>query len=217
MRRLQQWLLAPGLALALATSACICGAEDQQAVTISAPDAFTVVREGVTRKIDAANRLTVPPTNFSTFQFVYNTIEGSTSGDGITLTVSGRDPVTDDLVILSIAVPVSLHQGDDYPIGGTFTIEPTIDGDPRSIGAYDLQRSNQAEAAFSISTYTFPPPTFNIGFRAVASAGTIRVAQRERGRVQLLLNLTFTDPNGRTALVTGRVQAVTERYSRPCD
>jgi hypothetical protein len=200
---------------ALAVSACSCG-DDQLAVTISGPDLLTVTRGGVTRKVETGAQLTVPPANPSTFAFVYNTLEGSTSGDGLALTLSGRDPVTDELVILTVAVPVSLRQGDQYRIGETFTIEPTVDGDPRATGPYDLQRSDQAGAAFSVSTYTFPPATFTIGFRAVTSAGTILVAQREKGRVQLLLSLTFTDASGKTAVVTGKLQAVTQQLSTPC-
>ena len=195
----------------------MCGGDDQLAVSTFAPDPIAVTREGVTRKIETIGQLTSPPLDASRFQFVYNTLEGSTSGEGLTLTFSGRDPVTDDVVILTIAVPVALRSGTEYRVGETFTIEPTIDGDPRAIGPYDLQRSDQAAAAFSVSTYVFPPGQFNVGFRAVASTGSILVTQRETGGVQLVLNLTFTDANGKAAVVTGRVQARTQRSSRPCD
>lgn len=217
MRRIRRWIPAAALAPMLAASACICGAEDQLSVSTYAPDPITVTRDGVTRKIETIGQLTSPPIEASRFQFVYNTLEGASSGKGLALTFSGRDPVTDDIVILTIAVPVALRSGTEYPIGETFTIEPTIDGDPRAIGAYDLKRADQAGAAFSVSTYTFPPPQFNIGFRAVATTGSILVVQRENGGVQLRLALTFTDANGKTAVVTGRVQATTQRTSRPCD
>jgi hypothetical protein len=217
MRTLRWSLSAFALAPMLATSACVCGNDDQRAVTISALDSFTVIRDGATSKIDASARLTAPPTEPSAFAFVYSTLEGSTNGDGITLTISGRDPRTDDLVILSLALPVSIRQGNEYRVGDTFTIEPTVDGDPRAFGAYDLRQADQAEAAFSISTYTFPPAQFTIGFRAVTSTGTLRVLQREQGKVQFLMNLAFADANGKTATVTGRIQAVNEQFSRPCN
>ena len=205
------------LAPVLATNACVCGAEDQLSVSLFAPDPVTVSRDGATRKIETIGQLTSPPLEGSRFQFVYSTLEGSSSGKGLALTFSGQDPVTDDIVILTIAVPVALRSGTEYRVGETFTIEPTIDGDPRAIGPYDLQRTDRAAAAFSVSTYVFPPGQFNIGFRAVASTGSILVAQRETGGVQLILNLIFTDANGETAVVTGRVQARTQRSSRPCD
>jgi hypothetical protein len=205
------------LAPALGVSACICGGDDQLSVSTFAPDPITVTRDGATRKIETIGQLSSPPLDGSRFQFVYSTLEGASSGEGLALTFSGRDPVTDDVVILTVAVPVALRSGTEYRIGETFTIEPTIDGDPRAIGPYDLQRTDQAGAAFSVSTYVFPPGQFNVGFRAVASSGSIFVVQRETGGVQLALNLTFTDANGKTALVTGRVQARTQRTSRPCD
>jgi len=205
------------IATTVAISGCGCGADDQLAVSTFAPDPITVTRDGVSRKIETIGQLTAPPLDPSRFQFVYSTLEGATSGEGLALTFSGRDPVTDDVVILTIAVPVALRSGTEYRVGETFTIEPTIDGDPRAIGPYDLRRTDEAGAAFSVSTYVFPPGQFNIGFRAVSSTGSILVTQREQGGVQLALNLTFTDANGKTAVVTGRVQARTQRYSQPCD
>lgn len=205
------------LAPMLATTACICGGEDQLSVSTFAPDPITVTRDGATRKIETIGQLTSPPIEVSRFLFVYNTLEGASNGKGLALTFSGRDPVTDDIVILTIAVPVALRSGTEYPVNETFTIEPTLDGDPRAIGSYDLQQTDRAGAAFSVSTYTFPPAQFTIGFRAVATTGSIFVVQRENGGVQLRLNLTFIDANGKTAVVTGRVQATTQRTSRPCD
>jgi hypothetical protein len=217
MRPVRRWIPVVALVPTLMASACICGAEDQLSVSTFAPDPVTVTRDGATRKIETIGQLTSPPIEASRFQFVYNTLEGSSSGKGLALTFSGRDPVTDDIVILTIAVPVALRSGTEYPVGETFTIEPTVDGDPRGIGSYELQRTDQAAAAFSVSTYVFPPPQFNIGFRAVATTGSILVVQREKGGVQLRLNLTFTDATGKTAVVTGRVQATAHRSSRPCD
>ena len=216
MRR-SRWFPAVMLLPTLAISACACGADDQLAVSTFAPDPVTVTRDGATRKIETIGQLTSPPLDGSRFQFLYSTLEGASSGSGLALTFSGRDPVTDDVVILTIAIPVALRSGTEYRVGETFTIEPTIDGDPRAIGPYALQRADQAAAAFSISTYVFPPGQFNVGFRAATSSGSILVVQREQGGVQLALNLTFTDANGKTAVVSGRVQARTQRYSRPCD
>ena len=217
MRPLRRWVPALVLAPTFAITGCICGGDDQLAVSTFAPDPITVTRDGVTRKIETIGDLTSPPLDPSRFQFVYSTLEGATSGEGLTLTFSGRDSVTDDLVMLTIAVPVALRSGTEYRVGETFTIEPTVDGDPRAIGPYDLQRADQAGAAFSVSTYVFPPGRFDVGFRAVSSTGSILVTQRETGGVQMALNLTFTDASGKTAVVTGRVQARTHRNSRPCD
>jgi hypothetical protein len=204
--------------LALATTAGItgcCGAEEQHAVTVSAPGFLSVTRDGVTRQIESVFRITDPPTPPATFDFIFNTLEGSTSGEGIALTVGGNDPVSDELVSLTLALPVTLRSGDQYPVGATFSTDPGVN-DARLIGQYDLQQPNQAEAAFTISTYTFPPGVYNATFRATTSTGTIRVTQRERGRVELTLNLSFTDAAGKTVTVTGPMQAVTESVTPPC-
>jgi hypothetical protein len=201
-----------------ALSGCnYCGADEQHAVNLGAGlEGLTVVRDGVTRKIDVVSRLTSPPAEGSKFDFVFNTIEGSSTGEGIALTISGPDPVTDETIALTLALPVSLRQGDQYSIGATFTIDVSLDGDPRSYGPHDLQQSNQAEAAFTVAKYTFPPPTFTVNFRAVTSTGTVRVTDRDDGQVELSLNLSFVDVNGKTSLVTGSVQVSTEKYTPPC-
>ena len=44
-----------------------------------------------------------------------------------------------------------------------------------------------------------------------------RLGATQLAAATLALNLTFSDATGRTAVVRGRVQARTQRYSRPCD
>ena len=208
-----------GFAATIAISGCnYCGADEQHSISVGSTggEGLTVVRDGATRKIDVVSSLSSPPAERSRFDFVFNTIEGSRSGEGIALTFSGPDPVTDEGIAVTVALPVSLGDGDLYPVGSTFTIDPGLDSDPRSYGPHDLKQSNQAEAAFLISKYSFPPPTFAVNFRAVTSTGTVRVTDRENGRVELTLNLNFTDANSKTALVTGRVQVVTQKYTPPC-
>jgi hypothetical protein len=211
-------LTAGGLAATTAISGCnYCGADEQHAVNIGTViDGLTVVRDGTTRSIAVSGRATSPPVQRSAFDFVFSTIEGSRTGEGIALTFGGPDPVTDETVALTLALPVSLRNGDQYPVGTTFTIDVTIDGDPRGFGPHDLQQPNQAEAAFTIAKYTFPPPTFTVNFRAVTSTGTVRVTDRDDGRLELTLNLNFVDANGKTALVTGRTQVTTEKVTPPC-
>ena len=204
------------LPIALAITAC-CGAEEQHAINFSnGPDLLTVTRNGVTRKIGMPTRATAPPISPPNFQFVFNTLEGSTIGDGIALSTGGNDPVTDELIIVALALPMSLRVGDVYTVGATYSVQPGVENDPGVFGAYDLQQPNQAEASFTVATYTFPPGEYNANFRAVSTTGTVRVTERERGRVALSLNLTFTDAAGNTATVTGVMTASNERYTPPC-
>ena len=205
-------------ALALATAGGLigcCDAEEQHAVTVSAPGLLTVTRDGATRQIESVIRATDPPIPTANFQFVFNTLEGNTVGDGFALSLSGNDPVSDELITLAVALPMTLRDGDQVPVGTTFRIEPGID-DQRLFGAYDLQDPTKAETSLTISTYTFPPGTYTPTFQASATTGTIQVVERERGRLALMLNLTFTDPAGKTVNVAGKMQAVTERYTPPC-
>jgi hypothetical protein len=209
-----------GLATAVALTGCSCG-PDTHAVNAfpTGQDVLTVVRDGVTRHVDAAgqvNEFIGAPENF---QFVYNTIEGSTRGDGIRIGVGGDDPVTNEGVMLVFALPVSLRQGDVYTVGRTFAVEPSVDfPDPLAVwGPHDLQESNRAEVGFTTSTYTFPPAHFMIGYRATSATGTIQVTKREHGRAELNLNLSFVDAAGKTALVTGHVTVATQQTPAPCN
>jgi len=207
--------MALGLAMTVAVSAC-CGAEEEHAVTVSAPDSLTVAVDGATRRVEAITRLDESQVDPSTFEFVFNTIEGSRSGEGIALTLSGTGPTQNELVILVLALPVSLSRGDEYQVGETFTVEPSVSSDPLLWGPHDLQQSSQAGAAFTMATYSFPPAQYSVTFRAVTSSGTVRVTQRQRGWVELSLNLVFTDAGGKTTAVTGRAQANSERFTPAC-
>ena len=211
-----RWGAAAALAATVATTGCLCGADEQYAVTVSAPDSLVVTRDGVTRRVEIVTRLAQQDVSPATFGFVYDVIEGSTSGEGVALTMSGIDAVSNEVVTLVLGLPVSLRRGDEYPVGVTFAIEPGVSSDPRYWGPRDLQQSNRAEVAFVVSAYTFPPPLYTATFRAVTSTGTVRVTQRERGRVELSLNLNLMDATGRTTVVTGRAQANSERFTPPC-
>lgn len=204
------------IATTFAITGC-CGADEQHAVTITTGvDSLTVTRDGVARKISSVTRATVPPTSPPTFEFVFNTLEGNTIGDGIALSAGGDDPLSEEFVSLSLALPMSLRLGDEYTVGATYAVEPGLDNAPGVFGAYDLQQPNQAETSFAFVSYTFPPGVYNATYRAVTSSGTIRVVERERGRMAVSVNLTFVDAAGKTATVTGRVLAITERFTPPC-
>lgn len=208
--------LAATVATTVATTGCLCGADEEYGVTVSAPDSLVVARDGVSRRVGMVARLTQPLVSAATFQFVYDAVEGSTNGEGVALTLSGIDPVSDEVVTLVLGLPVSLRRGDEYPVGATFAIEPGVSSDPRLWGPRDLQQSNRAEVAFLVSAYTFPPPLYTATFRAVTSTGTVRVTQRQRGWVELSLNLNLVDATGRTTTITGRAQANSERITPPC-
>jgi hypothetical protein len=210
------WLPVVGLAATLAMSGCLCGADEQRAVTVSSPDSLTVVGDGATRRIEVVTRLTEPEVSRSTFDFVFNTVERSAGGEGIALSLSGTDPASNELVVLVLALPVSLQRGEAYPVGATFAVEPGVSSDPRLWGPHDLRQPAQAEVAFTVAAYSFPPPQYTVRFRAVTSTGTIRVTQRQRGWVELSLDLSLADATGRARTVTGRVQANSERYTPPC-
>jgi hypothetical protein len=202
--------------MTLATTGCLCGADEEHAVTVSSPGSLTVTRDGTARQVEFVTRLDETQVSPSTFQFVFNTIEGSTSGEGVALSLSGTDPTSNELVILVLGLPVSLRPGDEYSVGATFPVDPGVSSDPRLWGERDLQQSNRAEVAFTTATYSFPPPQYTVSYRAVTSSGTIRVTQRQRGWVELSVSLSLADATGKTTTVTGRVQANSERFTPPC-
>jgi hypothetical protein len=201
----------------IATSGCnYCGPE-QHAITTSAN---TLMLGGgiATRQIQFVTyRLTEPPATHEQFEFVFNALEGSTSGEGVALTLRGTDALTQEVVTLVLALPVALRQGDVYDVGSTFSVEVGSSAETRDWGAHDLAQSNRADVAFVVATYSFPPPVHTPNFRAVSSSGTIRVINRMPGHVELDLNLSFTDANGNVRTVTGDAQANAEKSPALCN
>jgi hypothetical protein len=202
---------------ALATTGCdYCGPE-QHAISTSGSN-LTLGGEIPTRDIQYVMRhLTEPPATHDQFQFLFNTLEGSTNGEGVAFTLSGTDAVTQEVVTIVLALPVTLREGDEYAVGGTFSVEVGSSAETGMWGAHDLVESGKADVAFVIATYSFPPPVHTPTFRAVTSTGTIRVASRSRGQVQLILNLSFTDAAGHVRTVTGNAQANTEKSAALCN
>ena len=162
-------------------------------------------------------RLTEPPASHDVFEFVVNALEGSTSGEGVAITISGTDAVTQEIVNLFVALPVALRQGDQYAVGSTFSVDITSPARTGAWGAHDLADPNKADVAFVVATYNFPPATYTPNFTAVSSTGTIRVAGRSQGHLELELDLSFTDANGSVRTLTGPAEANVEKTAALCN
>jgi len=212
-----KWLSALLAATTIASTGCsYCGPE-QHAITTSA-NTLMMGGDIETRQIQFVTyRLTEPPASHEVFQFAFNALEGSTNGEGVALTITGTDAMTQEVVTLVLALPVSLRQGDQYPVGATFSIDVGSPGQTGFWGAHDLAESNEADVAFVVATYDFPPPTFTPNFTAVSSTGTVRVSGRTQGHLQLDLNLSFTDAGGNVRTVTGDAQANAEKSAALCN
>ena len=212
-----KWLSAFVVFAAIANTGCSACGPEQHAITTSA-NALMMGGDIPTRQIQYVTyRLTEPPATHAAFQFVFNTLEGSTSGEGVAVTLTGTDAVTQEVVWLVLALPVSLRQGDNYSVGATFSVEVGSIAESKLWGAHDLADPTKADVAFVVSTYSFPPPVYTPNFRAVSSTGTIRVTGRTQGHVQLDLNLSFTDAAGNVRTVTGDAQANTEKFAALCN
>ena len=161
--------------------------------------------------------LTEPPASHNDFQFLFNALEGSTSGEGVVFTLRGQDAITQEYVWIVLALPVALRQGDAYSVGSTFSVDVGSPGQPGFWGAHDLAQSSKADVAFVVSTYSFPPGVYTPNFTAVSSSGTIRVVARTPGRVELDLDLSFTDANGNVRTLTGPAQANAEKFAALCN
>ena len=159
--------------------------------------------------------LTEPPANHNDFQFLFDALEGSTNGEGVAFTLRGQDAITQEYVWIVLALPVSLHQGDVYSVGSTFSVDVASPAQPGFWGAHDLSQSNKADVAFVVSTYSNSGYTPN--FTAVSSSGTIHVLNRTQGHVGLDLDLSFTDANGTVRTLTGPADANTEKRAALCN
>ncbi len=180
---------------------------------ILAPDQVTVQLNNHTLFFYSNTNLTSPPVSSSKLDFIFSTLAGSTSGEGIALTFRGSEATSPQAMMLSLAVPVALHNGDVYTVGSTFANDPNVTDD--ALGQYNLAQSNQAEVAFNVSNNNFPNP-YEVTYRATSTTGTIRVTSRSGDQVELTLDLHLTDANGTVATVVGRVQAINQRMSASC-
>jgi len=203
------------LVATLATG-CICGAKEKN-VVISSPSGLTLRADEVGRPLRVpVTRLTQFHITEPAFNFLFDALEGSTRGEGVAFGIMGTDTMTNEDVVISLALPVSMRPGDVYTVGATYMVEATLNTDIRSWGEHDLVQSTKADVGFTTAVYNFPPPTYTPSFRAATTTGTIRVVSRTDGRVELALNLTFTDATGGTRLVTGVVVANTEIVNVGC-
>jgi len=206
------------LATTTANSGCSgCGPE-QHAITTTSPNNFTLGTPSMSRQVQYVNRrLTEPPATHEQFQFIFNTLEGSTNGEGVAITWSGTDAGTQEIVTLVLGLPVTLREGDNYTIGSTFSADPGTTSEAGLWGAHDLQDPNKADVAFVISTYSFPPPLYTPNFRAVTTTGTVHVVSRSSGHVELAVDLSFTDASGNTRTLTGNAQADNDKFAALCN
>src|SRR4051812_49195942 len=212
-----RWLPALVVAATIANNGCsYCGPE-QHAITTSA-NSLMLGGDVATRQIQFVTpRLTEPPATHDQFQFLFNTLEGSTSGEGVAFTLTGTDAVTQEVVFLVLALPVALRQSDQYSVGSTFSIDVASPAQAGFWGSHDLVQPNKADVAFVVATYSFPPALYTPNFRAVSSTGTVRVVNRTQGHVDLDLDLSFTDANGSVRTLTGPAQANAEKSAALCN
>jgi len=215
-------LIRPRLQTALAlittlvATGCICGTKEQN-VVISSPNGLILRADGVGRPLRVpVTRLTRFHITSTAFDFLYDALQGSTRGEGVAFGVMGTDTMTEDDVVVSLALPIAMRPGDVYTIGSTYMVEATLNTDIRSWGEHDLAQPTKADVAFTTAVYDFPPPTYTPNFRAVATTGTVRVVARTPGRVELALDLVFTDAAGQTRTLTGNVVANTEVVNVGC-
>jgi hypothetical protein len=210
-------LIAFVVAATIASTGCnYCGPE-QHAITTSS-SGLSMGGGVAARTVQYVTyRLTEPPANHNDFQFLFNTLDGSTSGEGVAFTLQGTDAVTQEVVFLVLALPVALRQGDQYSVGSTFSVDVTSPAQAGFWGSHDLAQPNTADVAFVVATYSFPPAVYTPNFRAVSSTGTIRVVNRTQGHVDLDLDLSFTDANGSVRTLTGPAEANAEKSAALCN
>lgn len=205
-------------ALSFAVSACnFCGADEERAVTISSPDSLAITLDAQTRWHQFVTRVADAQINASDFDAVFDALEREGSSNrAVVVTLSGAGATPADLITIVLALPADMERGDRYTIGSVFTAQPGLSTDPGMWGTRTLISGNTAEIGFTKSTYTFPPATHTINFRALTATGTIDVVSRSNGHVELDLAIQLKDAEGKNASLSGRVQGSTERYTPPC-
>lgn len=205
------------LALAATLGGCGLGCEDVNRIHAATASGFGVTATGSAGTTAAMLYGSADYTQEETgslpdFDEVFAVLARN-SGDGRSLqfTLVGYETVPGDRITLVLAIPTRAQQGDRLRVTGAFA-PPAPWADEwtfrRAVAA------GETEVGFSRARATIPNPPYNYAahYTATAATGSIQVLRRERGHLDLQVDLAVTDAAGRGYRVAGTlgVTAATE-------
>jgi hypothetical protein len=204
-------LSAPGCPL-------LCDTDEERSVNVGTGEGLLLARDtgGSPSRVNLQGRVMQLELSEAAFDDLFDIVaDGATPYDGVVLPMSGDDPVTGELVALSLALPTPLRNGARYLVGGAFDVALGEQGG-QAWTPRPLAHPERAEVGLKTGTYTFPPPEYHASYAATQAGGTIDVRRRGDEAVELTLDLVLRDGTGRTFRLTGTATAYAERYTPPC-
>ena len=139
------------------------------------------------------------------------------SGDGRNLqfTLVGYETVPGDRIVLVLSIPTRAQQGDRFRVTGAFAPPaPWVD-------EWTFRRAvapGDVEIAFARTRATIPNPPYHYApvYTATRAAGTVQVLRRERGHLDLQVDLVASDDAGRGYRVAGTMGVTAAREGEAC-
>lgn len=210
------------LALAGSLGGCGLGCDDVNRIHAATAPGFGVTRVGAAGTTGAMLYGTADYTQRETgslpdFDEVFAVLARN-SGDGRNLqfTLTGYETPPGDRIVLVLSVPTRAQQGDRFRVVGAFTPPGPWQDEwtfRRAVAPGDT------EIGFARTRATIPNPPYDYAaiYTATRATGTIQVLRRERGHLDLQVDVTATDEAGRAYRIAGTlgVSAATEGEACP--
>lgn len=203
--------------VAFSNSGCsLCEAEEERAVTVNSLGPLVITRNGQTSSVRMGGRVSQAEIARAAFDELFSLIEGGGLAQrGAVLTLKPDQESQDAMMLIAIALPGDLRQGQRLAVGGAFDAPFRLSTES-GFGVRTLTVPGRPDVAFRTGSYTFPPATFHTTYAATAAEGFVEVVQRGGEWIQLLLDVTVRNAAGEAVMLRGSVQAQAERYTPPC-
>lgn len=209
------------LALAGSLGGCSLGCEDVNRIHAATAPGFGVTQVGAAGTTVAMLYGTADYTQEETgslpdFDEVFAVLARN-SGDGRNLqfTLTGYETPPGDRIVLVLSIPTRAQQGDRFRVTGAFTPPGPWQEEwtfRRAVAPGD------AEIGFARTRATIPNPPYNYAaiYTATRATGTIDVLRRERGHLDLRVDMTATDEAGRAYRIAGTLGVSAAKEGEAC-
>ncbi|MEW5930226.1 MAG: hypothetical protein AB1941_22435 [Gemmatimonadota bacterium] len=209
------------LALAATLGGCGLGCEDVNRIHAATAAGFgvtEVVAAGTTGAMlyGSADYTQEETGSLPDFDEVFAVLARN-SGDSRSLqfTLTGYETPPGDRIVLVLSVPTRAQQGDRFRVTGAFAPPGPWQDE------WTFRRAvapGETEIGFARTRATIPNPPYNYAavYTATRAAGTVEVLGRDRGRLDLRVDLTATDDAGRGYRIAGTVGVTAGKEGEAC-
>ncbi len=209
------------LALAGSLGGCDLGCEDVDRIHAATAPGFGVTRVGDAGATGAMLYGSADYTQEETgsipdFDEVFAVLARNSGDDrNLQFTLVGYETPPGDRIVLVLSVPTRAQQGDRFRVAGAFTPPGPWQDEwtfRRAVAPGDT------EVGFARTRATIPNPPYNYAavYTATRAAGTIEVLRRERGHLDLRVDLTAADEAGLAYRIAGTLGVSAAKEGEAC-